>query len=660
MIGQVLSGNYRLTDLVGSGGYADVYLARDLRSNTIVAVKILHAHVARDPDIAARFEREAALARRLETPHIAQILDSSHDATSPPFIVMEFVQGLTVAELIRRHGPFPIPEALHIVDQLLSALGAAHALGIVHRDIKPQNMMVDAGRRLKVLDFGVARVAGAGTMTATGHLLGTPEYMAAEQVDGQPVDHRADLYAAGAVLYQLVSGRPPYIRYADTDLWELIRRVRTEPPPPIKQLRPETPPAIVAAIERAMAKDPAQRFQSAYEMQQALAAAGGMAPPLQRQAPPVTPPQAVTRVLPVPSNLLPPGPGAPPMAPPNQGPYPPSPAPLGGFTPAPPMQTRTGPMSPSRRSGLHPWQIVGLGVAALLLVIVGVALGRIMPGVQPPTPTPAPVAAATSPPSPVVAVAPSPAASGQAAPASVGSPVAARSPVAAASPLVASSPVASPSPAVAVKPVSPSPSPTVPPQPTYPPGVLLADDFDQPNNRRLSTVSSRPDDFTFAYDGGEYVIKKVNATLPVAPSITLAGTYENTIIAVDVRIMGDAASRYGFVVCRDQSTNGQSKQYRASVVPNERRLTLARWDSGTGRTLGEVRNDPSINPGNGQNRLELRCAGAKISAAVNGKVLATADDLTLTRGAHAMGTGLFAEVEGTVEARFDNLEVRAP
>ena len=320
MIGQVLDGNYRLTDLVGSGGYADVYLARDLRSNTIVAVKILHAHVARDPDVAVRFEREASLARRLQTPHVARVLAAGQDPTSPPFMVMEFVQGLTVAELIRRHGPFPIPEALQIVDQLLSALGSAHALGIVHRDVKPQNMMIDAERRLKVLDFGVARVAGAGSMTASGHLLGTPEYMSSEQVEGRPVDHRADLYAAGAVLYQLLSGRPPYLRFADTDLWELIRQVRTEPPPPIRQLRPETPPALVAVIERAMAKDPGQRFQSAYEMRQALAAAAGTASPTPQPPPAIVPMPGETQILDGrPPDLVPPG-RMPPASPDQAGP----------------------------------------------------------------------------------------------------------------------------------------------------------------------------------------------------------------------------------------------------------------------------------------------------------------------------------------------------
>src|SRR3954463_3888224 len=223
MIGQVLSGTYRLTDLLGSGGYAEVYLARDLRTNTVVAVKILRPHVAQDPNVAARFEREATLARRLQTPYIARVLDAGQDPDSPPFIVMELVQGLTVSELIRRNGPFPIAETADIIDQLLSALGSAHALGIIHRDIKPQNLMLDGERRLKVLDFGVARVIG--TVTATGHLLGTPEYMASEQVSGQTIDYRTDFCAAGAVIYQMLSGRPPFIRYSGGDLWEMIRRV---------------------------------------------------------------------------------------------------------------------------------------------------------------------------------------------------------------------------------------------------------------------------------------------------------------------------------------------------------------------------------------------------------------------------------------------------
>src|SRR5215210_2940026 len=135
MIGQALSGTYRLTDLLGSGRCADVYLARDLRSNTVVAVHVLHPHVASEPGIAARFQHEATLARRLRSPHVARVLDIGLDADSPPYIVTELVQGLTVAELLRRHGPFPIPGAVQTVDQLLSALESAHALGIIHCDV---------------------------------------------------------------------------------------------------------------------------------------------------------------------------------------------------------------------------------------------------------------------------------------------------------------------------------------------------------------------------------------------------------------------------------------------------------------------------------------------------------------------------------------------
>jgi serine/threonine-protein kinase len=679
MIGQVLRGTYRLTDLIGSGGYADVYLARDLRTNTIVAVKILHSHVARDPDIAARFGREASLARRLQTPHVARVLDAGQDAASPPFMVMELVQGLTVAELIRRHGPFPIPEAVDIVDQLLSALGSAHALGIVHRDVKPQNLMIDAERRLKVLDFGIARVVGAGTMTALGHLLGTPEYMAPEQLEGRPIDHRADLYAAGAVLYQLLSGRPPYLRYADADIWELIRRVRTEPPPPIARLRPELPLALAEVVERAMAKDPDRRYQSAYEMRHALALAAGTDPPTTPQPPPATAsPPGETQILADPAGAGRPGhaePAAPapypsgsgqPGTPP--GPYPPGPepvgpAPPGSYTPEPypPRWGAPRPYAPippppwagGRRSGMPAWQLVGLGVGALLLVIVGVTVGRMVPlpgGSATPTATATRVAAAAT----------------------------ATSTVAAAEPTSAPAPPAPPAMSVAAQPTSPPtalptlptvpttapPEPTSPPPspvaPSNPPGVLLSDNFEHPETGQLPRTSARPNDYVFAYDRGEYVINKVNAALPAAPIVFLPGSYDNSVIAVDVRIMGNVPSGYAFVVCRDQSTGGQAKQYRASIVPEGRRVILSRWDDGNQRVLAEARDEPAIRIGTAANRLELSCAGTKIAAGVNGKVVATADDVALNRGDHGLGAGTFAGVEGTLEARFDNLEVREP
>lgn len=311
----------------------------------------------------------------------------------------------------------------------------------------------------------------------------------------------------------------------------------------------------------------------------------------------------------------------------------------------------------SRRSGLPAWQIVGLGIGALVLVVIGMALGLMVPLRGASTPPPA---------------------SGQVDPTVVAATTPTSASTAAASPAVAATlqtggPAPSPSPAVAVKPASPPTvalKPTAPPPsppsssgqavPPNPPGVLLADNFERAETGQLPRTSARPNDYVFSYDGGEYVINKINAALPAAPIVFLPGSYENTIIAVDVRIMGDAASRYAFVVCRDQSSGGQAKQYRASVVPEGRRLILSRWDEGNQRVLAEARDEAAINTGNAKNRLELRCAGAKISAAVNGQVIATADDMTLSRGDHGVGAGTFAGVEGTLEARFDTLEVRAP
>ena len=298
------------------------------------------------------------------------------------------------------------------------------------------------------------------------------------------------------------------------------------------------------------------------------------------------------------------------------------------------------------------WQIVGLGVGALVLVIVGVAVGRMGPLPGRSTPTPTAGAGAT----PTQAATVGPPTSTQAAAAKVNSPVAAGTSQAASAP--SPKPVVAVKPTAPPKPTSPPPSPTVPPKPTNAPGVLVADDFERAEIGQLPRTSSRPNDYVFSYDRGEYVINKINAALQIAPMVILNGPYDNTVIAIDVRLMGDVSSRYGFVVCRNQPA-AQSKHYRASIAPDGRRLILSRWDDGQERTLATVRDEPAINPGNARNRLELRCAGAKISASVNGKVLASVDDMTLSRGDHGVGAGAFSGTQGTIEARYDNLEIRS-
>ena len=287
----------------------------------------------------------------------------------------------------------------------------------------------------------------------------------------------------------------------------------------------------------------------------------------------------------------------------------------------------------ARRTQIATWKIVAGVIAALVLVIVGVAVGRFvpLPGASP-RPTPTTTGAPTAVPTAGASASPAPSPAVQASPVSLGSTGGGGAPA----------------------------SPTISPKPTNAPGVLLADTFENAEIGQLPRVSARPSDYVFAYDRGEYVINKINAALPAAPIVFLPGSYDNTVIGVDVRIAGDAASRYAFVVCRDQSSGGQAKQYRASIVPEGRRLILSRWDDGSQRVLSEVRDDAAINPGNAVNRLELRCADTKISAAVNGKTLVSADDTALTRGEQGLGAGTFAGVDGTLEARFDNLEIKAP
>ena len=190
--------------------------------------------------------------------------------------------------------------------------------------------------------------------------------------------------------------------------------------------------------------------------------------------------------------------------------------------------------------------------------------------------------------------------------------------------------------------------------------MIAADTFDGAEGGLLTRTSPRPNDYVFVYERGEYAIKKLNPTLPAAPIVFLRGEYKDTVIAVDVRIVGEAASRYAFLVCRDSSASGQTRQYRASIVPEGRRMILSVWGDGEQKVLAETRDNPAIQIANAINRLELRCAGRKIEAIVNGKTVLSVEDSTLTSGEHGLGAGTFSGVEGVLEARFDNLEVRQP
>ena len=262
-------GRYRIDALLGEGGMGRVYVAVQPAIGSRVAIKVLSDACARDPDLLERFFAEARAVNVIAHEHIINVFDFARLPDGRPFIVMELVDGETLGAIIRRERA-PLGGVISVVREVLSALGAAHALGIVHRDLKPENVLVTAEGHAKVLDFGIAKLApGPGSRrTKTGALLGTPAYMAPEQFSGAgEVDLRADIYAAGVMLYEAVTGKLPF---EAAQLFDLMRAHVEQPPPSARASRPDVPELLDAAIATALAKSPADRFQSAAAMQQAL------------------------------------------------------------------------------------------------------------------------------------------------------------------------------------------------------------------------------------------------------------------------------------------------------------------------------------------------------------------------------------------------------
>jgi eukaryotic-like serine/threonine-protein kinase len=265
---QLLGGRYELDGVVGRGGMAEVYRARDIRLDRIVAVKTLRDDLARDQKLQARFRREAQSAASLNDASIIAVYDTGEDTAGPaavPYIVMEYVHGRTLAEVMHEDGRLLPERAMEIADGVLRALEFSHRNGIVHRDIKPANVMLTRAGDVKVMDFGIARSLSASqsTITGTAQVIGTAQYMSPEQARGGQVDARSDLYSTGCLLYELLTGRPPFS--GDSPVAIAYQQVRENPIPP-SRLDPELPRWADAIVLKAMAKDPADRYQSAAEM----------------------------------------------------------------------------------------------------------------------------------------------------------------------------------------------------------------------------------------------------------------------------------------------------------------------------------------------------------------------------------------------------------
>src|SRR5919201_3779982 len=261
LIGTVFDGRYRIVRKLGAGGMADVYLAEDQELGRRVAIKILNDRHAADDQFIERFRREAKNAAGLSHPNIVSIYDRG-TAEGTYYIAMEYLDGRSLKEMIVGRGPAPIKAAIEFARQVLAAVGFAHRHGIVHRDIKPHNVLVSPEGRLKVTDFGIAR-SGASQMTEVGSIIGTAQYLSPEQARGSPVDQTSDLYSVGVVLYEMLTGQVPFT--GDTPL-EIAMKHLSEVPVPPSELRPEVPHDLDLVVLRALAKDPSDRYQTAEDM----------------------------------------------------------------------------------------------------------------------------------------------------------------------------------------------------------------------------------------------------------------------------------------------------------------------------------------------------------------------------------------------------------
>jgi serine/threonine-protein kinase len=275
MLGRVFLGRYQTLRLLGEGGMGRVYLARQMDLGRQVVVKVMHDHVAADPKFRERFQRETLLMARFQHPHVVTLYDASLNDPQGPCIIMEYIRGVTLDTLLKNNkGPLSPGRTGRLLGQLCEALQAAHTEGIVHRDLKPANLMVldpdTPYEKIKVMDFGLAKLIDSPafkrvSVTGGDFAVGTPTYICPEQVRGDPVDHRADLYSVGVILYELLTGRTPFLGESTMDI--LLAHATEEPPPLTDgETGPRIPPAIERVVLECLAKSPAQRPPSARDL----------------------------------------------------------------------------------------------------------------------------------------------------------------------------------------------------------------------------------------------------------------------------------------------------------------------------------------------------------------------------------------------------------
>lgn len=265
-IAAALEGRYQILKELGRGGMGIVFQAQDKQLNEQVAIKILSPLLSHDAEAIARMKREVSSARRITHPNVIRIHDIA-EANGLHYVSMEFFHGTNLRDHVKQSGALSQMQAYNIASQLCDGLEAAHRQGVIHRDLKSQNVIIDHANHVKIIDFGLARTAQAEGMTATGLIMGTPEYMAPEQVAGKKVDERADIYSLGIILYELFTGRVPFT--GDSAIAVGFKQLREKPSPP-REKNPQLSPELEALILKTLEKDPALRFRSVTELKSAL------------------------------------------------------------------------------------------------------------------------------------------------------------------------------------------------------------------------------------------------------------------------------------------------------------------------------------------------------------------------------------------------------
>jgi serine/threonine-protein kinase len=361
-IGQTIGGRYKIEALLGQGGMSAVYRGSDPNLRRTVAVKLIHPHLSSDPDFVRRFEQEAAAVAQLRHPNIIQVYDFNRDG-DVFYMVLEYLPGETLQTKLKAlHAAgqrLPIGEAVRIMAVVCDAVAYAHGRGMIHRDLKPANVMLNPEGQPILMDFGVAKMRGGEQHTATGAIIGTVTYMSPEQARGDRLDERADLYSLGVMLFEMIAGRPPF--EGDSIMTVMLKHMN-EPPPDLRPLNKDAPEGLAAIIQKALAKNPGDRFQTASEMAAALRGATTLVPTVVQQ-----PSTAATQA----------------GAPSTQVVAPPAQSTLAGQQP----QTAATAIGAQRKRGPLPLAMIAGGVGALALCAV-IAVVIVLPQLAPGKPTP--------------------------------------------------------------------------------------------------------------------------------------------------------------------------------------------------------------------------------------------------------------------------------